>query len=268
MNKPLVSIVIPFYNAGETIAETMDSVFAQHYDNFDVWVINDGSTDQASIAALKQYENNPKVHILHQENLGPSVARNAAIEQTKAEFIVPLDADDLIEPNTIENALKIFSNDDMIGVVYGDIQCFGERTELRIQETFDMRKQLIYNQVAICTVIKKSVFEDTGYFDTELSKPGLEDWEFWIRVGSSKWKLAHSNSIHFQVRVSRSSRTFEVANKNKAEIREYVYRKHANLILREYESLFYELKMERESINQKIGAFLLKPYRKLKSLWH
>lgn len=265
--EPLVSIIIPYYNAGETIHETMESVFAQSYRNFNVWIINDGSTDPSSLDALKQYENDPRVHVLHQENAGPSVARNLAIEKTNAEFIVPLDADDLIELNTIPEALEIFSKDPNTGVVYGDIQYFGERSDLRIQETFDIKKQLVYNQVAMCSVIKKEVFNNIGPFDLELSKPGLEDWEFFIRVGASNWKLEHVNSVHFKVNSDQRSRTYMVANTNIEKIKSYIYHKHSNLISEEYLKLFYQKKMLLESPDYRIGKTMLSPYRKIKSIF-
>lgn len=265
--EPLVSIIIPYFNAGETIHETMASVFAQFYQNYDVWIVNDGSTDSSSLDALKQYEIDPRVHVLNQENSGPSVARNYAIEKSPAEFIVPLDADDLIELNTIPEALEIFSKDPNIGVVYGDIQYFGERSDLRVQETFDIKKQLVYNQVAMCSVIKKEVFNNIGPFDLKLSKPGLEDWEFFIRVGASKWKLEHVNSVHFKVNSDQRSRTYMVANTNIETIKSYIYHKHSNLISEEYLKLFYQKKMLLESPDYRIGKTILSPYRKIKSIF-
>ena len=97
MLNPLVSFIIPYYNSGTTIQETIDSIFNQSYSNFDVWLINDGSTDQYSIDKLKDFEGNEKIHLLNQENAGPSSARNKAILISKADFFVFLDSDDLIE---------------------------------------------------------------------------------------------------------------------------------------------------------------------------
>lgn len=103
--QPLVSFIIPYYNSGETIQETIDSIFNQSYPHFDIWLINDGSTDQLSIDKLKEFEGNDKIHLLHQENAGPSVARNKAIQLSSAEFIVPLDADDLVVTTAISECV-------------------------------------------------------------------------------------------------------------------------------------------------------------------
>jgi glycosyltransferase involved in cell wall biosynthesis len=267
MSNPLVSFIIPYFNAGSTIQETIDSVFNQSYPNFDIWIINDGSTDKLSIEKLKDFEGNDKIHILHQENAGPSVARNNAIKRTKSDFILPLDADDKILNKTIIHCLNEFNNDNEIGVVYGNLHFFGETTFIKDQAIFYLNNQLLWNQVAVCSLIRKGVFEDIGFYDEKLSKIGLEDWEFWIRVGISKWKFKKVNELHFQIRTSKHSRTFAVANKNVSEIKEYVFKKHYSSIIDEYSRLLYDKKMLLETPDYKIGNLILSPYRFIKKLF-
>jgi glycosyltransferase involved in cell wall biosynthesis len=261
MSNPFVSFIIPYYNAGATIQETIDSIFNQSYSNFDIWLINDGSTDQVSIDKLKAYEGNEKIHILHQENAGPSSARNAAIEKTKAAFIVPIDADDLIAKETLSEGLKTMCSDDTIGVVYGNLQFFGAQTKIQIQEDFNLEKQLVWNQIAVCCLIRKSVFDAVGYYDTYLSKLGLEDWEFWIRVGNSQWQFVKLEHIQFSIRIQENSRTLDVANKNIESIKAYVSQKHSIIWMKHYEKKFYETKMLLETPDFKIGKFMMAPYR-------
>lgn len=266
MSNPLVSFIIPYFNAGATIQETIDSIFNQSYSNFDVWIINDGSTDQLSIDKLKDFEGNDKIHILNKENYGPSIARNTAINLTKANFIVPLDADDKILNNTIQQSLIEFGKNLKIGVVYGDLQFFGEEVSTKSQDVFSIERQLLWNQVAVCCVIRKEVFDDVGMFDKELSQLGLEDWEFWIRVGVSSWQLKKINELHFQIRVTKSSRTFEVANKNINEIKNIVFHKHKDIWMSNYESLYYDRKMLLETPDYRIGNTIMKPWRILKKI--
>jgi glycosyltransferase involved in cell wall biosynthesis len=258
---PLVSFIIPYHNAGSTIQETIDSIFNQSYSNFDVWIINDGSTDQVSIDKLKEFEGNEKIHILYQENAGPSVARNLAIKKTKAAFIVPIDADDLIAKETLSEGLKTMHSDDTIGVVYGNLQYFGAQTKIQIQEDFNPEKQLVWNQIAVCCLIRKSVFDTVGFYDTHLSKLGLEDWEFWIRVGNSQWHFVKLEHIQFSIRIQENSRTVDVANKNLETIRAYVSQKHSIIWMKHYEKKYYEVKMLHETPDYKIGKFMLAPYR-------
>jgi glycosyltransferase involved in cell wall biosynthesis len=264
--KPLVSFIIPYYNAGNTIAETVDSIFNQNYENYDIWIIDDGSTDSYSIEKLKQFDGHSKINILHQENAGPSIARNNAIRRTEATYIVPLDADDKILPDILGNAIHILERANTIGVVYGNLNFFGGRREIKEQQVFDIKRQLLWNQVAVCCVIRKAVFETAGLYDEFLSKLGLEDWEFWIRVNEYGWQFKKVDELLFEVRVSEQSRTYQVANKNIEAIKEYVYRKHAVLLASVYNETYYEKKMLRETPDFKIGNFMLKPYRMLKRI--
>jgi glycosyltransferase involved in cell wall biosynthesis len=264
---PQVSFIIPFYNDGDTITETIASVLNQSYTNYDIWIINDGSTDEKSLETLKSFIANPKIKILNQSNAGSSVARNNAIKQTLSTIIVPLDSDDLIEPYALEKAIPYLLNADKTGVVYGDLKLFGEKVEIKKQDEFNLSRQFIYNQVAVCTIIRKEVFEQCGYYDEYLSKLGLEDWEFWIRVGKNGWKFEKLNEVFFKIRISKNSRTFKVANKNLNHIKEYVFQKHAVLLSDEYLNLFYQKKMILETPDYRIGNIILKPWRLLKSIF-
>ena len=263
MSSPLVSFIIPYYNAGVTIQETVDSVFNQTYKNFDIWIVNDGSTDQLSIDKLKEFEGNEKIHILHQENAGPSVARNIAIKQSNADYILPLDADDLIERSSVSESLKFMNNKD-IGVVYGNFQFFGNHNAVKEQVNFSLDRQLLMNQVAVTALIRKAVFTEIGYYDEFLSKPGLEDWEFWIRVGQSAYSFQKLEMIFFKVRFDQSSRTYQVANNNIETIKDYVYNKHLKLVLEKYQDLFYHKKQVLETTDYRLGHIILAPYQFIK----
>lgn len=265
---PLVSFVIPYFNSGKTIDQTLTSIWNQTYNQYEIILVNDGSTDEYSLEKLKQLQNTPSITIIHQENSGPGIARNNAISIAKGNIIVPLDGDDLIEPNAVMEAIQLFeSSASDLGVIYGDLAFFGAKNEIKIQEEFDIQKQLLWNQVAVCAFIKKEVFQNTGGYDEFLSKPGLEDWEFWIRVYKKGYKFKKINSIQFKIRVDFSSRTYEQATKNLDQIKKYVYQKHATMLSKEYDKLYYDRKMALETPDYKIGHFILSPYRKLKKYW-
>jgi glycosyltransferase involved in cell wall biosynthesis len=265
MENPLISFIIPYFNAGATIQETIDSVLQQSYSNYDIWIIDDGSTDEMSVEKLHEFKIIDKIHILHQENAGPGIARNIAIKLTSADYIIPLDADDKISKDSLSKSITEILKDDKIGIVYGNFQCFGENNSIKIQKDFNLHRQFIMNQVAITCLIRKDVFETAGYYDELLSKPGLEDWEFWIRVGQTEWKFKKIEEIFFEVRVHQSSRTYQVANKNLDIIREYVFKKHAVIMSKLLDDLFYEKKQLLETPDYRIGRFLLKPYRFIKN---
>ncbi len=260
MINPLVSFIIPYFNAGSTIQETIDSIFNQSYPNFDIWLINDGSTDPLSIEKLKTFEGNEKIHVLHQENAGPSSARNAAIVKSTTDFYVLIDSDDLIEEDAISFALQRIEGYD---VLFGDCLYFGVRNDIKKQRIPTLDEILIANPIAVCTIIRASVFDDV-LFDPELNKLGLEDWEFWIHLFSKNYKFAYFEKIMFRIRVNDNSRTFQVANKNLEKTKKYIVQKHAEILYVEYNRIFKENKDLKNVIDFKIGRFMLSPYRYLK----
>ncbi|WP_167459513.1 glycosyltransferase family 2 protein [Pedobacter jejuensis] len=131
-SKPLISIIIPAYNAEQTIIQTLDSVYNSTYTEFEVIVINDGSTDD-TLLLLEQY---PKpIKIYSTENKGVSNARNLGFEKSIGDYIQYLDADDLLLPDKLNVQVKALKENNA-GVAYGDWQKFEiEKNETFITET-------------------------------------------------------------------------------------------------------------------------------------
>lgn len=264
MKYQLVSIIIPYFNAHATILATLHSIKKQTYPNYEIILINDGSTAAESKKLLEELTDE-NLHIVHKENSGPSSARNQAIKLAKGDYIIPLDSDDLILPNTIQESIEFLKKYPEYGVVYGMIQMLPNNT-IRIQEEVDVAKMLIYNQLIVSAVIRKEVFNELGGYDEKLDKLGLEDWEFWLRVLQSKWKIKKMESLHFSIRESGESRTHLSANQNLDKIKEYVYQKHASWISLQFEKLYYQHKMLEDSIHVKVGNVIFQPYRFIKKL--
>ena len=108
--KPLVSILIPAYNAEQWLAETLQSALAQTWQNKEIIVVNDGSTD-CSASVARQFES-CGVKVISQENKGASAARNRAFQEAKGDFIQYLDADDLLAPDKIERQVQLLGNEE------------------------------------------------------------------------------------------------------------------------------------------------------------
>lgn len=266
-SQPLVSFIIPYYNAGSTIQETIDSIFEQTYTNYDIWIINDGSTDTYSIEKLKEYENNPKIHLLHQENLGPSSARNKAIDLCSSKYIIPLDSDDLILPNSLELTLPILEKNNEIDVVYGKSYLFNKKNSIYSERTAPViGKMLVDNTIPFCSIIRKETFKKVGGLDPWFDKKGLEDWEFWIRLLAEGYNFHFLPEYLFAIRLNHNSRTFQVANKHVDITKEYIYKKHAVFLANQYKELYYLNKQLIETPDYRIGNFLLKPYRWIKNI--
>lgn len=261
-----VSFIIPYFNAGATIQDTIDSIYNQTYPNYDIWIVNDGSTDPQSLEKLKTFENKERITIIHQENAGPSVARNTAIKKTTTDFILPLDADNTIIEGALNHFIGIAKENADYDAFHGDMIFFGEKNSYFQREEYNSVKSILVSQIDTCALIRKKVFDNGLEYDVHLSKLGLEDWEFWINFHRNQFKSKYIRAALFNMRVGYSSRTYQVANKNLKQIKEYIYKKHAPYIEENYEKIYHELKYEKNSIDKKIGGLILNPYRFLKKL--
>jgi glycosyltransferase involved in cell wall biosynthesis len=185
-NAPLVSIVIPAYNYAQFISETIDSALAVTGVECEILIIDDGSTDgtAAVVAAYKD-----KVRYLYQNNQGLSAARNTGIRESRGEFLVFLDADDLLRPEMVERSLEALK---AVGESFALISHFPDlidikgnpispETNLRHPDTeITMLDLLIMNRFPTFVFVRKGVFEEVGYFDTQLK--ASEDRDMWIRI--------------------------------------------------------------------------------------
>jgi len=174
---PKVSVIIPCYNYGQYVMEAIDSVLKQTYQDFEILVINDGSTDPATNELLKNL-NLPKTRVIWQNNQGLSASRNNGIALAQGEYYLPLDADDFIEPYMLEQCVKYLDEHQEIAFVYGDTRFFGN---INMEyKTFPYNAyQLLYTNIpSVSSVIRKKVFDDGCRYNSNM-KYGYEDWDFW-----------------------------------------------------------------------------------------
>jgi glycosyltransferase involved in cell wall biosynthesis len=104
-NPPKVSVIIPCFNQGEYVDQAVDSVLKQSFQDFEIVIVNDGSTDPFTISHLQNYSRQ-KTTVVHTDNQGLAAARNNGIRQAKSEYILPLDADDKIGATFLEKGSR------------------------------------------------------------------------------------------------------------------------------------------------------------------
>ncbi len=259
---PIISVIIPCYNSGEFLLEAIESV-EKYYDKniYEIVIVNDGSTEENTIALLDKLKKK-SYKVIQQENKGPAAARNTGIINSQGKFLLFLDSDNKIRPDYITKGIEVLSKNKEIGVVYGNPVFFGGNTERHFKpKEFDLKSIVHGNYIDVCAVIRREVWEEVGGFDEnrELSQ---EDWEFWIRVGKSKWKFSYIDEPLFDYRIRDSSHVTKSHGQYK-NLLNYVYLKHIDLFIDNYHSLDSELKYYKSLQERPIRLALKFIYNKI-----
>jgi len=121
---PLLSVIVPCYNYGHYLNEALESLYEQTFQNFEIIIVNDGSTEEATLKILERLEKKPKLKILHQQNQGLSATRNNGIKTARGKYICCLDADDKLEPTYFEKALALLESSPETAFVTPWVQYF------------------------------------------------------------------------------------------------------------------------------------------------
>lgn len=154
----LVTIVIPAFNAGQFLPETISSIEAQTYTNWEIIVIDDGSTDNTGDWVKDRVRQN--FHLIQQTNAGVSTARNKGMSHATGEFIVFLDADDLITENFLKARVDILKNDASLGFVGGMVETFPVKTGLKKAVAEAPEKQILFFDSTSSTVPSNYMFRN------------------------------------------------------------------------------------------------------------
>lgn len=248
-----VSVVIPTFNDGEYLPSALASVLC--CDPTPEFVIaDDGSTDPKSIAVLDELEKRG-FHVLRLNHGGVSAARNAGVAATSGEYILPLDADNMIRPAYITQACKILDTDSKVGVVYGDAQRFGFRTDRWIAGPFDIDKFARNNFIDNCAVIRRAALIDVEGYDESMPIMGFEDWELWISLASAGWQFRYIPEILFDYRNRRGS-MYErsKAPEIRAELAEFLVKKHSQFFVDRTATLVCDLMDASEALTSERDA--------------
>ena len=203
-NIPKVSIVIPSYNLGQFLEEAIISVECQTYKNWELIVVDDGSTDKTTLSYLERLKKDkPFVIFIQQKNQGVEIARNNGIKKSLAEYIICLDSDDKLQPTYIEKCLEILEEDKKkeLGFVTTWVREFGDRGNLWKTGDFNIPNLLTCNIVNTASMFRKEAWEGSGGYDSSNPK-GYEDWGFWISIVSKgyKWATIHEELFLYRIR--------------------------------------------------------------------
>ena len=247
--------------------ETLDSILCQDEKSFEVVVVNDGSSKEASDWLTQHVSEIESVRLINQENTGPGTARNNGVEKVEGDYIIFLDSDDLMTAHCLSSIKSQIDLNKDKDIFIGDCKYFGDRSELNVQKAPAKPTILAYNPIIVSAAIKRSFLGDRIRFEPFLDRIGLEDWEFWISCFEAKARFHHISKCLFKIRVNQESRTYQTANKNKSIAIKFIYEKHAVSIRNEMEELIINNIELRTSLNTRIGDFILTPYRLVKKVF-
>ncbi len=190
----LVSIVMPCFNYARFLPEAVASVLAQTYANWELIVVNDGSTDDTAAVAEALITAHPerRIRLINQENRGLAATYNAGVRAAQGAYILPLDADDAIQPTLLAEAVALLDAHPHLSIIYPDQEHFGENGTLKIVHAldYDFAQELSSNLMTVCSLYRRTAWEAAGGY-RETCK-GYIDYDFWIACGEKGhvgWRL-------------------------------------------------------------------------------
>ncbi len=245
--KPLVSVIIPNYNYARFLGAAIDSVLAQTYENFEIIVVDDGSSDN-TVEVVEAYGN--RIKFCPQKNQGSATARNNGVKPSSGEFIAFLDADDIWLPEKLEKQVAKLSEDEEFGLVHCGMREFDSETDKTIHPHLQGEEGWVANDLLLfekpvvigggsCLLIKREAFEAVGGFDTNFKKANSEDWDFIYRL-ARQYKIGfvpeilvdyrnHGKNEHFNIRTMEAEvricfeKAFNTSDKSVLKFRRKAY---------------------------------------------
>ena len=256
---PLVSVIIPCYNQAIFLSETLLSVLAQTYSNWECIIVNDGSTDDTVDVANSFLKRDGRFSLISIPNGGLANARNVGIRASSGLYVLPLDSDDIIAESYLSDAISVFSEHKNIDIVYARARLFG-----KVDREWHPEKMLAQNCVYCSAMYKREMYNQTVGYNSNM-KYGFEDWDFWlsmIELGANFYML---DKVLFFYRIrSASMRTAMDSSKLKFS-RKQIWENHKQL----YSKFFfdplesYEIDMLTKSIEYKIAQKILFPLKRI-----
>ena len=226
---PTVSIVIPAYNVALYIGETLDSVFAQTFADYEVIVVNDGSPDTEELErTLARFID--RISYIKQENRGASASRNAGLRAARGEFVAFLDADDLWLPNYLDEQIK-FIREHGCDLVCADAEVFGDSSShektymeslmpgapLTDKVTFPGLLSAEQSLITSGVVVRRTLVLEVGLFDEALRNS--QDFDLWLRLARSDARMSYQRRTLLRYRSRDNSLSGDEVNVHRRELR-------------------------------------------------
>lgn len=243
---------MPCYNDGLYLHETFASIERQTWKNIEVIVVDDESDDPFTQQQLADLSREGRCCLLTQKHGGPAAARNLAARQASGEYLLPLDADDTIEPDYIEKAVGILEREPRVGACYCHADFFGEQRGAWNLPDYSLREMLKDNVVFVSTVMRREVFEQAGGYDVGFLA-GMEDYDFNLTIIEQGWEIVQLPETLFHYRIKKDSRSQMLSKDKRVYYQVYrqlyekhraLYCAHADEVIPDLRETFLELRQQ------------------------
>lgn len=201
-----VSIIVPCYQQAEFLPDTLNSILAQTYSDWECIIVNDGSTDNTKEVAASFCDKDSRFRYVEQQNKGLATARNNGIKASCGQFILPLDADDMIGPTYLEKAIKHFLDQPNTTIVYCQAKLFGEVNQIWELPKYDYDSFIWLNSIFCSAIYKREDYDKTIGYNPNM-KYGFEDWDLWLSILNKDSIVYQIEEPLFFYRTKKSSMT-------------------------------------------------------------
>lgn len=199
VDDPDVTFVVPVYNDARYLDETLASIYEQSLGSWEVIVVDDGSTDPATVEFLDGLER-PRVKVIRLEaNQGLPAARNAGMQQARGRYLVPLDSDDEVEPDFIAEMQSALERHPQAAYAHCYARLYQDVNAVWVTRPFNPYWQLLGNGIVGCVLLRREAWEQVGGYDESMTL-GNEDWELWIRLMKARWGQVQVARVLFKYR--------------------------------------------------------------------
>lgn len=221
--KPFVSIVLPAYNAAQHLESTLDSVLSQTYKDFELVIVDDGSSDETYTLAESFCKRDSRIKLIHQENQGAAAARNKGIQNAQGIYIAFLDADDLWVADKLAIQVEHLEQDPKLGMSFGKVQYItaedvAAATISSVKLTNITAKDFFEENLAVTpsnTVFRKEALLQVGGFNEDSNLLGFEDVELFIHTICEGWKIEGINKNLISYRLSEAGVSSDLSRMEK-----------------------------------------------------
>jgi len=254
MSSPFFSVIIPTYNRAGFILKTIQSVLSQQFENFEVLIVDDGSTDNTQ--EVVQTIHDARVSYFKKENAERAAARNFGVDKSKGTYINFLDSDDLLLPNHLSDAYEFIlsNNPDVFHLGYVIEEASSGKVKLPKKVT-NINKQILRGNLLSCNgVFIRTQIARQNRFNETRALSSLEDWELWIRL-AARFSFMHSNQVTSRV-INHDSRSVMSADRDKIKMKAAIFEDVVNHDIENWKVFGNRLKLTVASVSTYVALHL------------